>query len=124
MCAHGGGETSTTGPGGSAARTVEVGNLKSGGKGAAGDFTFDAVPEEAAAHPLLKDPFNADAERDRKLALADQMERTNALEREEQNILDEVKAIERRRRAEAPKTPRWRAPTAPAPRPAPAPVRP
>ena len=51
------------------------------------------VPEEAAAHPLLKDPFNADAERDRKLALADQMERTNALEREEQNILDEVKAI-------------------------------
>ena len=59
------------------------------------------VPEEAAAHPLLKDPFNADAERDRKLALADQMERTNALEREEQNILDEVKAIERRRSAEA-----------------------
>ena len=59
------------------------------------------VPEEAAAHPIIKDPFNADAERDRKLALADQMERTNALEREEQNILDEVKTIERRRRAEA-----------------------
>ena len=59
------------------------------------------VPEEAAAHPIIKDPFNADAERDRKLALADQMERTNALEREEQNILDEVKTIERRRKAEA-----------------------
>jgi len=59
------------------------------------------VPEEAAAHPIIKDPFNPDAERDRKSALADQMERTNALEREEQNILDEVKAIEFRRRAEA-----------------------
>jgi DNA methyltransferase 1-associated protein 1 len=38
---------------------------------------------------------------DRKLALEDQMQRTNALEREEQAILDEVKAIEERRRAEA-----------------------
>ena len=59
------------------------------------------VPEEAAAHPIIKDPFNADAEHDRKVALSDQMERTNALEREEQAILDEVKAIEHRRRAEA-----------------------
>ena len=58
-------------------------------------------PEEAATHPIIKDPFNAQHEIDRKLALGDQMERTNALEREEQEILDEVKAIEERRRAEA-----------------------
>jgi DNA methyltransferase 1-associated protein 1 len=31
------------------------------------------VPEEAAAHPIIKDPFNPDAERDRKSALADQV---------------------------------------------------
>jgi len=59
-------------------------------------------PEEAASHPIIKSsPFNAQHEVDRKLALSDQMERTNALEREEQAILDEVKAIEGRRRAEA-----------------------
>lgn len=58
-------------------------------------------PEEAATHPIIKEPFNAQHEIDRKLALSDQMERTNALEREEQAILDEVKAIEQRRRAEA-----------------------
>ena len=58
-------------------------------------------PEEAATHPIIKDPFNEQHETDRKLALGDQMERTNALEREEQEILDEVKAIEERRRAEA-----------------------
>ena len=58
-------------------------------------------PEEAAAHPIIKDPFNSRHEIDRKLALGDQMERTNALEREERAILDEVKAIEERRRLEA-----------------------
>lgn len=58
-------------------------------------------PEEAAAHPVIKDPFNSRHEIDRKLALGDQMERTNALEREERAILDEVKAIEERRRVEA-----------------------
>ena len=58
-------------------------------------------PEEAATHPIIKDPFNEQHETDRKLALGDTMERTNALEREEQEILDEVKAIEERRRAEA-----------------------
>ena len=38
-------------------------------------------PEEAAAHPVIKDPFNSRHEIDRKLALGYQMERTNALER-------------------------------------------
>ena len=58
-------------------------------------------PEEAATHPIIRDPFDAQHEMDRKQALSDQMERTNALEREEQAILDEVKAIEARRSAEA-----------------------
>ena len=58
-------------------------------------------PEEAASHPIIKEPFTAQHEIDRKKALEEQMERTNALEREEQAILDEVKAIEGRRRAEA-----------------------
>jgi len=58
-------------------------------------------PEEAATHPIIRDPFDAQHEMERKQALSDQMERTNALEREEQAILDEVKAIEARRSAEA-----------------------
>jgi len=58
-------------------------------------------PDEAKTHALIREPFNARHEVDRKLALGDQMERTNALEREEQAILEEVKAIEERRRAEA-----------------------
>ena len=58
-------------------------------------------PEEAASHPIIKEPFAAQHEIDRKRALEEQMERTNALEREEQAILDEVKAIEGRRRTEA-----------------------
>ena len=41
-------------------------------------------PEEAATHPIIRDPFDAQHEMDRKQALSDQMERTNALEREEQ----------------------------------------
>jgi hypothetical protein len=36
-------------------------------------------PEEAASHPIIKEPFTAQHEVDRKLALEDQMERTNAL---------------------------------------------
>lgn len=57
-------------------------------------------PEEAAAHQIVKMPFNAQHELDRKVALNTLLNRTNGEMKEEAEILSKVKEIEKRRRAE------------------------
>lgn len=57
-------------------------------------------PEEAAAHQIVKMPFNAQHELDRKVALNTLLNRTNGEMKEEAEILAKVKEIEKRRRTE------------------------
>ena len=57
-------------------------------------------PEEAAAHQIVKMPFNAQHELDRKVALNTLLNRTNGEMKEEAEILKRVREIEKRRRTE------------------------
>ena len=58
--------------------------------------------EKTAAHdPIVKNPFNADHERDRKKALEIVMSRSAAQEREERAILQQAAEIEQNRRLES-----------------------
>jgi len=58
------------------------------------------TPEAALAHQVVKMPFNAQHEYDRKVALNTLLNRTNGEMKEEAEILNKVKEIEKRRRAE------------------------
>ena len=58
------------------------------------------TPEEAASNQIVKMPFNAQHELDRKVALNTLLNRTNGEMKEEADILKRVKEIEKRRRTE------------------------
>lgn len=58
------------------------------------------TPEEAATHQIVKMPFNPQHEYDRKVALNTLLNRTNGEMKEEAEILNKVREIEKRRRTE------------------------